>query len=142
VLRGHFNKDTGPAAIPYELRVIAFAGTIPASGLANAVVTQWLAKSAYEAILTPATYMIVRFLKRREGLDVSQCNPFLIELGLNEQNLAYKQTRREWRGRPALSAGIYHRRRASRMQTMNPRFFPTHASLALYLFPSPIRISP
>jgi uncharacterized integral membrane protein (TIGR00697 family) len=62
--------------------VIAFAGTIPASGLANAVVTQWLAKSAYEAILTPATYAIVRFLKRREGLDVydsdTQFNPFLI----------------------------------------------------------------
>jgi queuosine precursor transporter len=62
--------------------VIAFAGTIPTAGLANAVVTQWLAKSAYEAILTPATYKIVRFLKQREGLDVydldTQFNPFLI----------------------------------------------------------------
>ncbi len=62
--------------------VIAFAGTIPASGLVHAVVTQWLAKSAYEAILTPATYRIVRFLKQREGLDVydldTQFNPFVI----------------------------------------------------------------
>jgi uncharacterized integral membrane protein (TIGR00697 family) len=62
--------------------VVAFAGTIPASGMANAVVTQWLAKSAYEAILTPATYRIVRFLKQREGIDVydfdTQFNPFLI----------------------------------------------------------------
>jgi uncharacterized integral membrane protein (TIGR00697 family) len=61
---------------------IAFAGTIPASGMANAVVTQWLAKSAYEAILTPATYRVVRFLKEREGIDVydfdTQFNPFLI----------------------------------------------------------------
>jgi queuosine precursor transporter len=62
--------------------VIAFAGTIPASGMANAVVTQWFAKSAYEAILTPATYKIVRFLKRREGIDVydldTHFNPFAI----------------------------------------------------------------
>lgn len=61
---------------------IAFAGAIPASGLANAVVTQWLVKSAYEAILTPATYKIVLFLKRREGVDVydrdTRFNPFLI----------------------------------------------------------------
>ena len=62
--------------------VIAFAGTIPTSGLANAVVTQWLSKSVYEAILTPATYRIVSFLKKREGIDVydynTQFNPFLI----------------------------------------------------------------
>ena len=62
--------------------VVAFAGTIPASGMANAIVTQWLAKSAYEAILTPVTYRIVRFLKQREGIDVydfdTQFNPFLI----------------------------------------------------------------
>jgi uncharacterized integral membrane protein (TIGR00697 family) len=34
---------------------LAFAGTIPLSGLASAIVTQWLAKSAYEAIATPLT---------------------------------------------------------------------------------------
>jgi uncharacterized integral membrane protein (TIGR00697 family) len=48
---------------------LAFAGTIPASGLVSAVVTQWLAKSAYEAAATPLTYGVVNFLKRREGLD-------------------------------------------------------------------------
>jgi queuosine precursor transporter len=62
--------------------VLAFAGVIPASGLVNAVITQWLVKSAYEAILTPATYRIVLFLKRREGIDYydynTRFNPFLI----------------------------------------------------------------
>lgn len=49
---------------------LAFVGTIPAASLASAVVTQWLAKSAYEAAVTPLTYLAVNFLKRKEGVDV------------------------------------------------------------------------
>ncbi len=49
---------------------LAFAGTIPPSALRDAFLTQWLAKSLYEAIATPATYAVVAFLKREEGLDV------------------------------------------------------------------------
>jgi len=49
---------------------LAFVGTIPLAGLASAIVTQWLAKSAYEAAATPVTYWVVNFLKRQEGLDV------------------------------------------------------------------------
>jgi uncharacterized integral membrane protein (TIGR00697 family) len=49
---------------------LAFAGTIPLAGLASAVVTQWLAKSVYEAAATPLTYWVVNFLKRKEGMDV------------------------------------------------------------------------
>jgi len=49
---------------------LAFVGTIPITGLASAIVTQWLAKSAYEAAATPLTYAAVNFLKRREGVDV------------------------------------------------------------------------
>ncbi|MBN2033360.1 MAG: queuosine precursor transporter [Deltaproteobacteria bacterium] len=60
--------------------VFAFAGTIPLRGLAAAAVTQWLAKTIYEAALTPVTYMVVKFLKRKEGVDVydheTQFNPF------------------------------------------------------------------
>ncbi|HEY8475744.1 MAG TPA: queuosine precursor transporter, partial [Chloroflexota bacterium] len=33
------------------------------------VVTQWLAKSAYEAVATPLTYAVVTYLKRVEGVD-------------------------------------------------------------------------
>ncbi|TXH33821.1 MAG: VUT family protein, partial [Rhodospirillaceae bacterium] len=35
-----------------------------------AIVTQWLVKSGYEALATPLTYLVVNFLKRREGIDV------------------------------------------------------------------------
>jgi uncharacterized integral membrane protein (TIGR00697 family) len=49
---------------------LAFIGTIPLTVLAGAIVVQWLSKSAYEAIITPLTYVVVNFLKKREGLDV------------------------------------------------------------------------
>ena len=59
---------------------VAFVGAIPAAGFASAVVTQWLAKSAYETVATPLTYLAVNFLKNREGLDVydhaTSFNPF------------------------------------------------------------------
>ena len=32
--------------------------------------TQWALKVAWEALLTPVTYAVVGFLKRREGVDV------------------------------------------------------------------------
>jgi uncharacterized integral membrane protein (TIGR00697 family) len=49
---------------------IAFVGEIPATGLVSAIITQWLVKSVYEAAVTPLTYVLVTFLKKREGLDV------------------------------------------------------------------------
>ncbi len=49
---------------------LAFAGTIPTEALLGAVVTQWLVKSAYEALATPVTYAVVGYLKRSDGLDV------------------------------------------------------------------------
>jgi uncharacterized integral membrane protein (TIGR00697 family) len=61
---------------------LAFAGTIPMNALAQAIVTQWLAKSAYEAAVTPFTYLVVNFLKRKEGMDAydydTRFNPLLI----------------------------------------------------------------
>ncbi len=60
---------------------VAFAGTIPPSGLLGAVVVQWLAKSVYEALATPLTYVVVRRFKRKEGLDAydrdTRFNPLL-----------------------------------------------------------------
>jgi queuosine precursor transporter len=50
--------------------VFAFLGTVPVGALASMVVTQWLVKSSYEALATPLTYLVVNFLKRREGVDV------------------------------------------------------------------------
>jgi uncharacterized integral membrane protein (TIGR00697 family) len=50
--------------------VLAFAGILPPSVLVTMVITQWLMKSAYEALATPLTYAVVGFLKRKEGIDV------------------------------------------------------------------------
>jgi uncharacterized integral membrane protein (TIGR00697 family) len=60
---------------------LAFVGTIPLGTLSLAILTQWLIKSAYEAAVTPLTYIVVRFLKRREGMDIfdydTRFNPLL-----------------------------------------------------------------
>jgi uncharacterized integral membrane protein (TIGR00697 family) len=60
---------------------LAFAGTIPVGALLLAILTQWFVKSAYEAVVTPLTYIVVNFLKRREGLDAfdydTRFNPLL-----------------------------------------------------------------
>jgi uncharacterized integral membrane protein (TIGR00697 family) len=47
---------------------LAFVGT-PVFSL-TLIITQWLFKSAYEAIATPLTYIIVKAVKRAEGIDV------------------------------------------------------------------------
>jgi len=61
---------------------LAFVGTIPLGGLATAVVTQWMAKSVYEAAVTPLTHTVVNFLKRQESLDAydyeTRLNPLLV----------------------------------------------------------------
>ncbi len=61
---------------------VAFAGTLPPKVLVMAIVTQWLAKSAYEAAATPLTYGVINFLKRKEKLDTydtdTRFNPLLL----------------------------------------------------------------
>ena len=61
---------------------IAFIGEIPMPQLASAIVLQWLVKSAYEAAVTPLTYVVIHFLKREEGIDVydhsTRFNPLLL----------------------------------------------------------------
>ena len=49
--------------------IVAFAGILPTEALAIAIVTQWLVKSAYEALATPITYVVVGYLKRKDGVD-------------------------------------------------------------------------
>ena len=62
---------------------LAFVGTIPLSGLVLTILAQWLVKSAYEAIMTPLTYAVVNFLKKKERTDVydhdTRFNPLLIK---------------------------------------------------------------
>ena len=62
---------------------MAFAGTVPPRLLLSIALTQWVAKCVYEALLTPVTYFVVNFLKRREGVDTydyaTSFNPLSLE---------------------------------------------------------------
>jgi len=63
--------------------LIAFVGLMASPDLLTAIVSQWLFKSAYEAIATPLTYAVVNTLKRVEGVDAydvdTPLNPFAFE---------------------------------------------------------------
>lgn len=60
--------------------ILAFAGT--AAFVPLMILYHWVAKVAIEAVLTPATYAIVNYLKKKEGIDFydtgTKFNPFLI----------------------------------------------------------------
>ena len=49
---------------------IAFFGVLDSATLLKVLLTQWVLKVSWEALLTPVTYAVVGFLKRREGFDV------------------------------------------------------------------------
>lgn len=49
---------------------LAFYGVWDNGTLLIVLVTQWALKVGWEALLTPATYIVVGWLKRREGIDV------------------------------------------------------------------------
>jgi uncharacterized integral membrane protein (TIGR00697 family) len=48
---------------------LSFIGTMPVEALLLTILTQWIVKSLYEAMVTPITYKVVNFLKIHEGLD-------------------------------------------------------------------------
>ncbi len=53
---------------------VAFFGILPGPALVAAILSQWLVKSAYEALATPLTYWAVNALKRSEGIDAFDRN--------------------------------------------------------------------
>ncbi len=53
----------------YPLAFYGLAGW-PPELLWQVVLSQWLIKTAWEALLTPLTYLVIGFLKRREGVEV------------------------------------------------------------------------
>jgi queuosine precursor transporter len=57
-----------------SLVFLTLAGIVPWNALPDAIMTQWLVKTAYEVLATPLTYLVVSFLKRREGIDVYDRN--------------------------------------------------------------------
>lgn len=50
--------------------LIAFGGVFSTGVLQDMVVTNWVLKTAYEAVMTPVTYLAVNKLKQAEGIDV------------------------------------------------------------------------
>lgn len=53
----------------YPLAFYGLAGW-PPEQLWQVVLGQWAIKTVWEAVLTPVTYLVVNFLKRREGVEV------------------------------------------------------------------------
>jgi uncharacterized integral membrane protein (TIGR00697 family) len=49
---------------------IAFVGVLPLSILGMMMFFHWLVKCLYETLATPLTYLVVAYLKRKEGIDV------------------------------------------------------------------------
>ncbi len=69
---------------------IAFWGIIPSSLLLTSILTQWIFKVTYEVLATPFTYLIVGFLKRKEGMDTydyrTNFNPFSFRRAVSENS--------------------------------------------------------
>ena len=63
---------------------LAFLGVWDAATVIQVLVTNWALKVGWEILLTPVTYGVVGFLKRREGVDVfdegTNFNPFRAEV--------------------------------------------------------------
>ena len=49
---------------------LAFLGVFETATVLKLMLTQWVLKVIWEALLTPVTYAVVGWLKRREGVDV------------------------------------------------------------------------
>ena len=57
------------SALFYPLAFLGVAGWSTQAVIALAI-TQWVIKTSWEVLLTPVTYLVVGFLKRREGVEV------------------------------------------------------------------------
>ncbi len=70
----------GQAVDTTVVTIGVFGGSITWGLIGNLIVSGYLAKVLYEAAATPLTYAIVRFMKRKEGVDVfdynTRFNPF------------------------------------------------------------------
>lgn len=76
----------GEGADSIIFALIAFAGTIPASGLITLILSGYFIKVAFEIAATPITYFIVNKLKRAEGIDVFDNNISYNPFRLSERN--------------------------------------------------------
>ena len=60
---------------------VGFYGVVPVSTIVRLIISGYLAKVIYEAVMTPLTYLVVDFLKRKEKVDhfdyKTDFNPFV-----------------------------------------------------------------
>ena len=74
----------GQAVDTAIVMVVAFGGVLPLRVIASLIFSGYLFKVVYEVLATPATYAIVNFLKRTEGLDAfdykTRFTPFSVEM--------------------------------------------------------------
>jgi uncharacterized integral membrane protein (TIGR00697 family) len=70
----------GQAVDTVLVMVIVFAGRVPWTDIVTLIYSGYIGKVLYEAAATPATYAVINFLKRKEGVDVmdrdTNFNPF------------------------------------------------------------------
>jgi hypothetical protein len=60
----------GQAVDTALVMIIAFGGSLTPALIGNLIVSGYLGKVIYEVVATPATYAVVNFLKKAEGVDV------------------------------------------------------------------------
>lgn len=62
--------------------VIALSGFLPGTELLKGIAGGWIAKTLVEVFMTPVTYIIIKILKRSEGIDYydkdTDFNPFIL----------------------------------------------------------------
>jgi len=64
----------GQAVDTVIIMVLGFAGTLEWGTIARLIVSGYSAKVIYEVVMTPLTYLVVNWLKRKEGVDVFDRN--------------------------------------------------------------------
>lgn len=74
----------GQAVDTAIVMIVAFGGQLPAATIASLIFSGYFFKVVYEVLATPATYLVVNFLKRTEGLDTfdykTRFTPFATEM--------------------------------------------------------------
>lgn len=71
----------GQAVDSIIVMFVGFYGVVPVSTIIRLIISGYLAKVIYEAVMTPLTYLVVDFLKRKEKVDYfdykTDFNPFV-----------------------------------------------------------------
>lgn len=60
----------GEGVDTFIFTMIAFFGVFPNANIAQVILGEWIFKTLFEVVATPFTYLVINFLKRKEGIDV------------------------------------------------------------------------